>query len=123
MEKYEGTVDKFIGDEIMVLFGAPIAHENDAARAGAGVQVCVWDTGIGIPAADQGTGLGLALVTRFVEQHGGQVWLESEVGKGSRFYFTLSLKGAEAQRAGAAKTGHVHHKIAQTPRRFPEHLS
>jgi class 3 adenylate cyclase/tetratricopeptide (TPR) repeat protein len=33
VEKYQGTVDKFIGDEIMTLFGAPIAHENDPERA------------------------------------------------------------------------------------------
>jgi adenylate cyclase len=31
--QYGGTVDKFIGDEIMALFGAPIAHENDPERA------------------------------------------------------------------------------------------
>jgi len=33
VKRYEGTVDKFIGDEIMALFGAPVAHENDPERA------------------------------------------------------------------------------------------
>jgi class 3 adenylate cyclase/predicted ATPase len=33
VQKYQGTVDKFIGDEIMALFGAPVAHENDPERA------------------------------------------------------------------------------------------
>ena len=33
IKKYDGTIDKFIGDEIMALFGAPVAHENDPERA------------------------------------------------------------------------------------------
>ena len=52
VQRYGGTVDKYIGDNVMAIFGAPIAHEDDAeraVRAGLGMQDAMTEVNAGLP--------------------------------------------------------------------------
>jgi signal transduction histidine kinase/DNA-binding response OmpR family regulator len=95
-----------------------------AEARGAMAHVTVQDTGIGIPSADlpfifdrfyrvqtdetrdiEGNGLGLAIVKAIVEQHGGQMCVESVVSQGSRFTFALPLTAIPAAAAQPVPPG------------------
>lgn len=125
-----------IGNAIKYHGERPARVDVRAERNGVGWRIAVRDDGIGITREHQakifqifkrlhtqtaypGTGIGLAVCRRIVDRHGGRIWVESEEGKGSTFFFTISDSADEPRdQAGLGR-----HELNQTPPEADKNIS
>jgi signal transduction histidine kinase/DNA-binding response OmpR family regulator len=103
-----GNAIKFTPEKGSISLNARLAEEENGVCT---IEISVSDTGIGISPEQQaklfksfeqaessttrkygGTGLGLAISKNIVEQMGGAIWIQSEVGKGATFFFTVKVR-------------------------------
>jgi len=120
-EKLESVITNLLSNALKFTPAGGTVQAEVGRRDGELV-VSVTDSGIGIKAADHakiferfvqidgstsrkysGTGLGLALVKELIDLHGGQIHVESEPGKGARFWFTLPIVEPPAEGVKSAK--------------------
>ncbi|GBU23282.1 histidine kinase [Fibrobacteres bacterium R8-0-B4] len=111
-----GNAIKFTPEQGTIVLAARLVSEENGVCT---IQISVTDTGIGITPEQQarlfksfeqaessttrkygGTGLGLAISKNIVEMMGGKIWIQSELGKGSTFAFTIQAKRGVGGRTG-----------------------
>ena len=125
------VINNLVGNAVKFTERGEVVAQVEVAAREAGrvlLHFTITDTGIGVPPEKQrkifeafsqadnsttrkygGTGLGLTVSSCLVSLMGGEIWLESEVGRGSRFHFTISLLAPdERERAGPVPLARLH---------------